>query len=328
MKIAENIYQMRIPIPDNPLGYINAYLIKSDEGSILVDTGWNTEDAFVTLYSQLEEYGVTFSDLKYIFMTHIHPDHYGLVGRIEKYTDAKLIIHKCDKDLLNSRYIQTDDLVDDMTEWLGINGVPDEEQTFFSHASLNILGYVDVAMPDIVVNGGERINLGEFNFEVIWTPGHSPGHICLYEKKNKLLLAGDHILEKISPNISLNSQTVNNPLEEYMNSLSKMKNLQVDLVLPGHGKVFSGFKVRLDQLLEHHENRLMEMMKAFRSVPLTAYQIAVQTNWFLPWEQLPPFSKRITVTETLAHLELLVSRGFLEKKQQAGIFHYFLPDRL
>ncbi len=326
MNIAENIYQMRIPIPDNPLGYINTYLIKSDEGSILVDTGWNTEEAFNSLRDRMNSYGVNFSDLKYIFITHIHPDHYGLVGRIDKFTDAKLIIHKNDKDLLNSRYIQTEDLVDDMTEWLRINGVPEEEQTYFSRSSLSILGYIDVAMPDLVVNGGEKITLGDNDFEIIWTPGHSSGHICLYEKNQKSLFAGDHILEKISPNISMNNQTVNNPLVDYMNSLNLMKKLEVDRVLPGHGKVFSSFSARIDQLLIHHENRLIEMLENFQGEPLTAYQIAVRTTWFLPWEKLPPFSKRVAVTETLAHLELLMTRGSLSKKQKAGIMYYFQPE--
>ncbi len=326
MKVTENIYQMRIPISDNPLQFINSYLIKSDEGSILVDTGWNTEEAFNSLRTQMESYGVSFSDLKYIFMTHIHPDHYGLVGRIEKFTDAKLIIHELDKAILNARYIQTDNLVDEMTEWLKINGVPEAEQTSFSHASLKMLGYVAVALPDIVLSGGEKINLGDNTFEVIWSPGHSPGHICFFEENKKLLIAGDHILEKISPNISMNNPTTNNPLVDYMKSLEEMKNLDVEFVLPGHGKVFSNYRERMDQLLLHHENRLLEMLTYFEKGPATAYQIAFDTKWYLPWEELPMFSKRVAVTETLAHLELLVTRGSLEKKNQTGIIFYHLPE--
>lgn len=326
MEVIENIYQMRIPIPDNPLQIINSYLIKTDEGSILVDTGWNTEEAFISLQTQMEYHGVSFSNLKYIFMTHIHPDHYGLVGRIEKFTEAKLIIHKLDKAILNARYIQTDNLVDEMTEWLKFNGVPEAEQTTFSHASLKMLGYVDVALPDIIVSGGEKISLGDNTFEVIWSPGHSPGHICFFEEKKKLLIAGDHILEKISPNISMNNPTTNNPLVDYMNSLDEMKKLDVEFVLPGHGRVFSNYRERIDQLLIHHEKRLLEMLTNFKKGPLTAYQVAIDTKWYLPWKKLPMFSKRVAVTETLAHLELLVTRSQLKKKIQAGIVLYYLPD--
>jgi glyoxylase-like metal-dependent hydrolase (beta-lactamase superfamily II) len=326
VKITENIYQMQIPIPDNPLEMINSYLIKTNEGSILVDTGWNTDEAFTSLCSQMKSHGVSFSDLKYIFMSHIHPDHYGLVGRIEKFTDAKLIIHEHDKAILNSRYIQTDNLVDEMTEWLKFNGVPEAEQTSFSHASLKMLGYVDVALPDIIVSGGEKISLGDNTFEVIWSPGHSPGHICFFEEKKRLLIAGDHILEKISPNISMNNPTTNNPLVDYMNSLEEMKKLDVEFVLPGHGRVFSNYRERIDQLLIHHEKRLLEMLTYFEKGPATAYQIAIDTKWYLPWDDLPMFSKRVAVTETLAHLELLIDRCALSKKEQAGIIYYFLPE--
>lgn len=326
MEIKKNVFQMKIPIPNNPLGNINSYLIKTDEGSMLVDTGWNTPDAYDALVNQMQPYGVNLSDLRYIFITHIHPDHYGLVGRLAKLTDAKLIIHNLDKALLNSRYIQTDNLVDDMEEWLRINGVPADEQTFFSHASLSILGYVDVAMPDIIVNGGEKIQIGDFNFEVIWTPGHSPGHICLYELDKNFLFSGDHILQKITPNISLNSQTENNPLIDYLESLDQLKQLQVDQLLPGHGTPFSNFQERINQIKQHHENRLTEMLEFFFDEPKTAYQIAVETKWYLTWDQLPPFSKRVAVTETLAHLELLILRGKLNKKKQSGIVKYFLKN--
>lgn len=327
MEFTENIFQMKIPIPDNPLGNINAYLIKTPEGSMLVDTGWNTQEAFDTLIGGMLSNGVNLSDLRYIFITHIHPDHYGLVGKLDKLTDAKLIIHKLDKDLLDSRYIQTNKLLDDMEEWLKVNGVPSNEQTYFSQASMNILGYVDVAMPDIVVNGGEIIKLGDFVFKVVWTPGHSPGHICLFEEKKKILISGDHILQKISPNISLNSQNVNNPLVDYLNSLENMKQLDVNLVLPGHGSPFSTYQERIIQLIQHHEDRLKEMQKFFKNGSKSAYQVAVETKWYLPWEKLPPFSKRVAVTETLAHLELLVAREELSRNYQSGIIKYFRENK-
>lgn len=315
---------MKIPIPDNPLGNINAYLVKTDEGSMLVDTGWNTSIAFDALVNQMQSHDVALSNLKYIFITHIHPDHYGLVGKLDKYTDAKLIIHEKDKELLDSRYIQTDELIDDVEEWLRMNGVPADDQVHFSRASMGILGYVHVAMPDIIVKGGEKIQLGEFNFEIVWTPGHSPGHICLYEQEKKFLIAGDHILQKITPNISLNTKSQDNPLIDYLNSLEELKRLEVDLVLPAHGEPFSNFQDRIDEIIQHHENRLNGMLGLFGNGPKSAYQIAVDTKWFLPWEQLPPFSKRVAVTETLAHLELLVTRGKLNKKHQSGIIQYFL----
>src|SRR5512133_3438704 len=111
MEVLPNVHQLRIPIPDNPLGFINAYLVKADEGSLLIDTGWNSDEAFEALQGQLAEAGVTFKDLKYIAITHVHPDHYGLVGRVEKHTQAKLILHEAERSLLYSRYVNYDPLL-------------------------------------------------------------------------------------------------------------------------------------------------------------------------------------------------------------------------
>jgi glyoxylase-like metal-dependent hydrolase (beta-lactamase superfamily II) len=322
MEVLPNIYQLRIPIPDNPLGFINAYLVKTTDGCLLIDTGWNTDQAFEALSQQLAEAGVTFEDLKYIAITHVHPDHYGLVGRVEKFTRAKLIIHQLERSLLVSRYVSYDGLLEEMDRWLEINGVPSDDRPALQLASMEILGLVEVAMPDQVVHGGEHLCLGDFDLEIIWTPGHSPGHICLYDRSRKVLFSGDHILEKTTPNVSMNSQTISNPLVDYLNSLHQIAHYSVEVILPAHGKPFNGFQERLLEIEHHHEVRLNEMLAMFNGEQKTAYHIATDTTWFMPWEQLPPFSKRMAVTETLSHLELLLARGLLTKTMENGIVWY------
>jgi len=322
MEVLPNVYQLKIPIPDNPLGFINAYLVKAHEGSLLIDTGWNTDQGFEALKLQLGEAGLTFEDLKYIAITHIHPDHYGLVGRLAKYTNASLIIHEIERSLLYSRYVNYDDLLNEMDEWLKVNGVPSSDRPKLRMASLEILGMVEVAMPDQVVHGGEHITLGNFDLEIVWTPGHSPGHICFYDRARKVLFSGDHILQKTTPNVSMNSQSIGNPLVDYLNSLHQISKMPVDLVLPAHGQPFNHLSERLRELQQHHENRLNEMVAAFNGEPKTAYTIAASVTWYVPWQELAPFSKRQAVTETLAHLELLLARGVLTKTMQDGIVWY------
>jgi len=326
LEVAKNVFQLKLPIPDNPLGTINAYLIKTNEGSMLVDTGWNAPNTYETLIDKMKSYGVGLNDIRYIFITHIHPDHYGLVGKLESVTDSKLIIHKLDRDLLHSHYLQPSGLVDDVEAWLQKNGVPAETKTMYSRSSLNVLGYVQVAMPNMVVEGGERIRLGDFNFEIVWTPGHSPGHICLYEVNQKFLISGDHILEKITPNISLNFEGMRNPLPDYLDSFQTLRELDVELVLPAHGDIFTSYYERIDQIIHHHLERMDGMISLFNEGSQTGYQIAKLTKWYLPWEDLPMFSKKVAVTETLAHLELLVTTGRLSKQESGGVIMYSLPE--
>jgi glyoxylase-like metal-dependent hydrolase (beta-lactamase superfamily II) len=313
---------MKIPLKNNPLGYINSYLLVTDEGCMLIDSGWNAEDAFAALERGLAEAGVTFRDIKHLIVTHIHPDHYGLVGRLQNLTDADLILHEIESQLLDSRYVNYDDLLVASENWLRINGVSLNAAPTLQRASLEILGLVSVSLPNHLVSGGETITLGNISLEVLWTPGHSPGHICLYDKRRKLLFSGDHVLESITPNVSMNIQTQGNPLVDYQNSLRQIKSLPVDMVLPGHGNPFFDLPTRLDAILAHHAERLQEALSLCTPGPITAFEVARNTTWFRAWDDLPLFSQRTAVTETLSHLELLLSRGQLRKTTQNGIFFY------
>ncbi len=327
MRVAPGIYRFQIPIPNNPLGFINTYLVQTPVGCLLVDTGWNTQESFDALDEQLSEVGVGWEDLRYIVITHAHPDHYGLVGRLVQHTKAKLVIHEIEQAFLTPRYLESEKLLAEMEHWLRINGVPDEPRPEMSRASMEVLGLVAVAMPGMTVHGGEHIRLGDFDLEILWTPGHSAGHICLYERECRLLFSGDHVLPKTTPNVSMHVQTVGNPLADYLNALTQVAALPVDLVLPAHGEMFTDLRKRVNEIKNHHEQRKREMLEALANGPRTAYQVASIISWStggVPWERLQPFLRRMAVTETLAHLELFFAQGSLTKALEAGTVYYAL----
>ena len=126
MQIVPDVYQLKIPLPDRNLTTLNAYVIKTDEGSILVDTGWNTKQAYEALISQLAEIDLTPADLKYVVITHFHPDHSGLVNQISKESDAVFIQHTFEHELLNKRRQDSVNVVESMENWLIRNGLPVE----------------------------------------------------------------------------------------------------------------------------------------------------------------------------------------------------------
>ncbi len=325
MEVRPGVYRLRVPIPNNPLGFINAYLFKTTDGCLLVDAGWNTPEAFDALAAQLAEAGVGFGDLRYIVITHAHPDHYGLVGRLVEHTQAKLVIHEIEKSFLEARYLDAGPLLDEMDHWLRINGVPAEPLPEMSHGSMAVLGLVAVAMPDQVVHGGEHLRLGDLDFEILWTPGHSGGHICLYEARRRLLVSGDHVLPDTTPNVSMHVQSRGNPLADYLAALDRVARLPVDLVLPAHGEPFPGLQSRVAAIKAHHEHRKAEMLAALAGGPQTAYQVASVISWStggVPWDRLPAFLRRMAVTETLAHLELFFAQGCLSKGLEDGVVYY------
>jgi glyoxylase-like metal-dependent hydrolase (beta-lactamase superfamily II) len=325
MEVSPGIHQLKVPIPNNPLGFLNAYLVKTSDGSLLIDTGWNTDEAFNSLQDQLHAAGVGWQDLKYIFITHAHPDHYGLVGRLVKLTPAKLIIHKIERSFLQSRYLDTGPLMDEMNEWMRINGVPEDVRASMKNASLDMLGLVNVAMPDMVVAGGEHLQLGDNQFEIIWTPGHSPGHICLYEPNKRLFFSGDHVLPRITPSVGMHAQSIGNPLADYLNALHHVATLPADLVFPAHGDVFTGLAARVAEIEEHHAERTREIVTAIGGGSLNAYQISGLIRWStggVPWENLPRFQQRMAVTETIAHLELGFAQSLLDKTLNEGVVYF------
>lgn len=318
MEIVRGVHQIKIPIPESSLEHINVYLVEGDEGNLLIDTGWNTPNAFEALKQQLRDSGFGFKDITQIVVTHVHPDHYGLAGRLTQLSGAKLALHEAELSLIDSRYINMEQLLQEMEAYLRRHGTPQNDLPAIHKASLWIKRFVVPALPEIVLKGGEELTIGSFNFEVLLTPGHSIGHICLYEPKRKLLFSGDHVLPEITPHIGLHPQSGENPLGDFINSLKEIEKLEVNFVFPGHGPVFSGLKQKMWEILYHHEQRKLAITKAIRDELKTAYQIASEIPWRpeqsgVAFKDLAPWDKRLAVLETLAHLELLVTEGKVEK---------------
>jgi glyoxylase-like metal-dependent hydrolase (beta-lactamase superfamily II) len=177
--------------------------------------------------------------------------------------------------------------------------------------------------PDEVVWGGERLQIGRFEFEVWWTPGHSPGHICFLERGRKFILTGDHVLPTITPNISLHPQQQGNPLGDYIASLKRLEELDVEQVLPAHEFSFPDLKKRLLEIERHHDERLDEMIACVSGGPTTAYQVAAKVKWVTgPLESFSPWMQRAALGETLAHLDYLVLEGRLQKFVENGVQYY------
>ena len=325
-EVTPGIHWLKLPITirDTSLTHVNAYLVQGDDGYLLVDAGWNTSEVFDSLQKQLAEIGAEIKEISQIVVTHIHPDHYGLVGRLKQLVNAKLALHDVEKGFIASRYINTDKLLEQTARWLNINGVPPDELTHIRDATLGLEQFVAPAYPDVTFHGGETITTAMFTFQVLWTPGHSSGHICLYEPDKKVLISGDHILPTITPNVSLHPQSIENPLGKYLNSLNDLKKLDTELILPGHEEPFTQLRPRIDELIHHHEERNLEILANLKGEAKTAYQIAKAITWGngASWQNMPFFHKRLAIMETIAHLELMTTNGQTGKLFRDGIIHY------
>ncbi|MFC1945976.1 MBL fold metallo-hydrolase [Chloroflexota bacterium] len=317
-EVARGVYQLSVQSPDGRLFRINSYLLQGTQGYVLIDTCWNTEINLENLIAALKTLGSKLTDIAKIVITHVHADHFGMAGKIKQLSpQTRIYTQRKEAEFIESRYIRFDELQHKMAVLLQGHGVPESESNILGTASMPILQYVAVNMPDHVFDGGEVITNGFFNLEVVLTPGHSPGHICLYEPEKQLLFSGDHVLPSITPNIPFHVQSGSNPLKDYFKALRKVEILPVSQVLPAHGKVFTNLKERIAEITESHHQRLEEILEIIGNEKYMAFDIAAKVKWNIgdqSWDKLPPNHRRAAVLETLAHLNYLEKGGKICKK--------------
>lgn len=345
MRIIDGIYQLLTPFPqftiadaralrhelqEHPrvtkgLPYVLPYLLKDGGDTVLVDCGWNTDSAYQALEEGMKEHGSHPNDINKLVVTHVHPDHYGMAGRLKQLSSCEIVLHEKDAEVITARYFAPKGLMDDMGRFMETNGVPAMDTPTMARGSMGMLGNVAPVPADTEVKGGETFKVGDFDFEIIWTPGHSPGHICLYEPNRKILLTGDHVLPTITPNVSIHAQTHGSPLGDYMRSLELLEDLDVEIVLPAHEFEIHDLKKRLREIEDHHKVRLDEMVNCVDRGGSTAWEVAGRVKWATgSLADFEPHMQRAAVGETIAHMEYLFETGRVSKLMRAGKL-YWLP---
>ncbi len=311
--VRPGLWSIPVPIPNNPLRYVLVYAFETDRGPYIVDAGWNTDDSYNTLVAGLAQAGFAVSDVQGVLVTHIHPDHYGLAGRVREASGAWVALHPADAALIHDRYEDTGDLLTRVGSMLRRMGAPEDELASLQNASMPALPFVSSGQPDVFFEDGDKPEVPGWDLQAIWTPGHSPGHLCFWEAGNRVMLSGDHVLPRITPNISFHPQAGFNPLGDFLASLDKVGAYDAQEVLPAHEYRFKGLKERVEELKQHHEQRFVEAIKAIESGTDTAWGIAEHMAWSRPWSRIQGFMRRAAVGETLAHLRALEVRGVLRE---------------
>lgn len=313
-KLFPNIFQITVPLPHSPLKHLNSYLITSKEENLLIDTGLDSPLAFQTLCTGLSEAGVHPKELTQIMATHFHIDHVGLIARFKKTSEKiQILIHNVEAELSKIMTEESDDYEEKLKTFLKTNGAPESiaDLKSFHPAFFTPQAYRIISTEALPVRDEQVISVGNYNFQIRWTPGHSPGHICLYEPSLKILISGDHLLPTITPHVARFMEDMN-PLMDYLRSLDRVAELDIEAVLPGHEHTFINHHKRIEQLKEHHRRRLNEITEELKSGRSTAYMLASKIHWHVnynSWNEFPLFQKYLALGETLAHL------NFLEHKQ-------------
>lgn len=321
MKVAEGIHRLTVPMERNPLGKTYSYLFT--ESKTLIDTGVPTDNAYQGLISELRRHGMKSSDVERVILTHLHNDHIGLAGNLQE-LGAEVVASQAAAEKQEEVKRQQENFYELTVEETKLFGGEEHLQ----HLQRYRWAFRDFPEPlriDRTLRDGEAVELNGKEMTVIWTPGHACEHIIVHDPVDRLLFSGDHVLPKITSHVALHSYENRDPLDDYLKSLDKVKNLDVDMVYPAHEWEFSNLADRVEQLKVHHRKRLREMKDTLQDGPRAIHDVGSRVHWeSRPWPEMSFWTKRMAATETYAHLVYLRNKGEVAETKREGKLYYSL----
>jgi glyoxylase-like metal-dependent hydrolase (beta-lactamase superfamily II) len=311
-EVSPGFHLLYLPLPMRPT-IVNVYLVDGGSEWALIDTGMNTAASVDAFRAALDQIGCRPESIRKIICTHHHPDHFGTSRPYRELCHAEVFLHPLEAERAAS--FAPHSRSPESARFFRRNGIPLER--FANIPSLGDFwkGMYEPANPDHPLSDHLRIPIGERELDVVWTPGHSPGHCVMHFRKQKVLIVGDHLLPKITPHVGIVSENAGDPLGDFLASLRKVGELDVQTVLPAHGAVYNDHRKRVSQLIEFHEYRMQVMLDIVRGRPRTADETALEAFDLTPES---PFQQQFPATfETLAHLEHMRLHGRTEKSESA-----------
>lgn len=322
-KVFKNVYRIVVRLPKNPLKELNSYVICGEQRNLIIDTGFNNPESLADLKAGIFELGLDMSKTDLLF-THFHVDHVGLVHQIEDLAresgnkDFKIYMSRIDKAVADTFTAEENNWNVQLARFLA-EGFPEKEleEVYANHPAQRQKqpeNYEIVPLED-----GDIVRVSNIELKVMITPGHTPGHLCLYYEDEQIFFSGDTVLFDITPNISFWPGSTA-ALGEYFLSLLKIKKLPVKLCLPGHRAISSDLNGRIDDLLKHHEERLQEVIDILKENPAsTGYDVTKAMHWDIrakDWSEFPAGQKWFAVGEAVAHIDFLVETNVVLKTEK------------
>ncbi len=316
-EVAAGVFFLTLPLPMKP-SHVHVTLARTRSGWVQFDSGMYTNESWGALQEQWKQVGCRPEELRVLLVTHHHPDHFGASGPIAEETGASVYLHPA--ELHAAQHYQRREHSPEALAFFRRHGIPFERLGPVPPVGVFWAQFYRPLASSSPLEEGQRFDFADRVVEVIATPGHTPGHCVFFLPQERILVVGDHVLPKITPHIGRFPSGPENPLRDYLDSLRRIQDLPVDLVLPAHGRPFSDLKRRVAQIISHHEYRLREMLAAVHGQARTAYEVACLAWGF---DERAPLQLQFPATfEALAHLEYLRDQGKVTCEDTDGQVRY------
>jgi glyoxylase-like metal-dependent hydrolase (beta-lactamase superfamily II) len=311
--VNDQIFRLTLPVTFAPF-HVNGYLVKGTEGWAIVDTGMPTPLHLQVWQAALSALSVQPDQLREIYITHSHIDHFGLADQLQRMTGAPIFMLPIDIAAAVRRGEEAQRHREGLAKLYLRHGAP-QEMVAEVIANLRPIGD-GIAIPAEIrpLSDGEIVSLGGSPYKVIWTPGHSDGQYCLYAGQSETLFAADHLLPTVVPHVMHTPSGSVNPLSDYLWALDRISPFVKGLVLPGHGSPFSDGTKRIADLRSQYDLRFNKIETQIEGTT-TAWEIS---RLLFPRagsiEQ-----KRWALGVTIAHMEYMASLGRLIRADEEPV---------
>lgn len=315
-RVLPGLWRLRLPLPWPGVPHGNAYAIAAGSGVVLVDTGIHEPGSLGQLEHALDQAGLRLEHVRLLVCTHAHIDHYGQAATIVEATGCELWMHPNHGHVTRSAANPQRSL-ERRIEVATQSGVPAEAiERYRERNESTGNGLAGVVLPDreLVPGVGVETDLG--SWQVYETPGHAPSHVCLHQPERKLMLSGDHILGRIS--LYFDFGHTPDPAGEFLDGLHTVADLDVDLVLAGHGRPVRDFSGLVEGNRAEVARGLERVRAAIANGPLTAFEIVPK---MLGVEELSPMMVSWGLNQALSyltHLERLGQARRLESETEGA----------
>ncbi len=325
-EVSAGIWRIPLPLPNDGLRAVNVYAVADGDQVVMIDGGWALDQGQELLAQSLDKAGFGLADISQFLVTHAHRDHYTQAAAVRRTYGTRVSVGEHERPAMEligpgAKRPELPHL-----QMLTAAGAPDLAQLLRGMPSSET-DSADWEAPDDWVADGSRFVLQSRTLMARHTPGHTRGHLVFHDSAAGVLFAGDHVLPHITPSIGFEQVPPQSPLSDYLSSLHLVRTMPDAVLLPAHGPATQSVHARVDELLNHHEERLDACFAALEAGADSAFAVADRLDWTRRRRALgdmDPFNQMLAIVETAAHLDVLAERGRVRRAEVDGRVFYSL----